>query len=382
MAKIPRILIVDDSEIDAVLLEKALRKDGLAVETKRVDTAAAMREALIYDQWALVISDCRMPQFSADEALKIWKEHAGDKPFIVVSGAIGEEEAVSLLKAGAQDFIMKDNLARLVPAVERELREAEERRIHRLGEESLRKSEEQRLRLHAELDCAAQVQKQFLPKNLPTTAGFEFAARCLPATEVGGDFYDWYEMVPGTVTLTFGDVMGKGMAAAMLMATVRAALRAGSQSDPPAAAIHRAEIALRQDLDMSESFVTLFHGKLDTATRSLTFVDCGHGFDFMRRANGRVEELQPRGLPVGILPAEKYVEGSITFGEGDALILYSDGLIDALPETDLNNGVLAEYLDGTENAEEMLDRLASLVPLEMVRPDDLTLLVVRCQENS
>jgi serine phosphatase RsbU (regulator of sigma subunit) len=189
-------------------------------------------------------------------------------------------------------------------------------------------------------------------------------------------------MAPGTVTLTLGDVMGKGMAAAMLMATVRAALRAVDQTNSPEVAIQLIECALIHDLANSDSFVTLFHAQLNLASRKLVYVDCGHGFVFLRRSNGRVEELLPRGLPLGVLSDEIYQEGDFTFGEGDTLIVYSDGLIDALPEQSLDNDALADVLDGSVNVEEMIERLTGLVPSENAIPDDLTVVVVHCVEEN
>lgn len=378
MGELLRVLIIDDSEADALLLQRALHKGGFEVESTRVETAEAMREAIADQRWDVAISDCHMPAFTPESALAIWQEVGQDQPLIVASGAIGEEEAVALLKAGAQDFVRKDNLSRLVTAIERELRETEERRARKQAEEALRDSEERRLRLRTELACAAQVQQQFLPDSAPADPGFEFAARCIPAHQIGGDFYDWHEMSPGTVTLTLGDAMGKGMAAAMMMATVRAALRAVDQKNSPAAALQLTHCALIHDLASSDSFITLFHGQLNMTSRKLVYVDCGHGFAFLRRAGGRVEELLPRGLPLGVLSDETYQEGDITFEQGDALVLYSDGLIDALPEQDLNNEVLAGVLNGAKSAEEMVEGLTGLVPDKGTMPDDLTVVVVRC----
>ena len=375
------VLIVDDSEADSLLLQRALRKGGFVINAARVDTAVSMREAMAAQHWDVAISDCHMPEFTPEEALIIWHEDGRDQPFLVASGAIGEEEAVALLKAGAQDFVRKDNLARLVTAIERELREAKERHARREAESALRDSEERRMRLRTELECAAKVQQQLLPQSVPTVRGFEFAARCLPAHQIGGDFFDWHEMEPGTVTLTLGDAMGKGMAAAMLMATVRAALRAVDQINKPAAALQLAQCALICDLSNSDSFVTLFHGQLDVASRKLAYVDCGHGFAFLRRADGRTEELLPRGLPLGILSDEVYQQGELTFELGDTLVLYSDGLVDALPEQNLDNHAIAAVLNGAKSAVEMVERLTRLVPSAEALPDDLTVLVAHCVEE-
>ena len=246
------------------------------------------------------------------------------------------------------------------------------------AEEALWDSEMRRLRLQTQLEFAAQVQEKLLPKEMPPLPGFEIAARCLPAYQVGGDFYDWQETEPGLVSITLGDVMGKGMAAAMLMATVRASLRAVSRAYPPAEALKQASNALRQDLSNAESFVTLFHARLDVRTRRLTYVDCGHGLVFMLRSNGAIEELLPRGLPLGVLPEENFIEGNQGFEKGDALILFSDGLIDAMQQLELNDASLARQL-WELNAEQMVDRLMQVMPQEaMPFVDDMTLVVLKC----
>jgi PAS domain S-box-containing protein len=136
-----RVLMVEDSASDTQLLLRLLRKAGYEVEFERVDTRDAMKAALERGAWDLVLADYRMPQFSAPEALALLKESGLDLPFIVVSGGIGEATAVAAMKAGAHDYLMKDNLTRLVPAVERELREAENRAGKRQTAEALRVSE-------------------------------------------------------------------------------------------------------------------------------------------------------------------------------------------------------------------------------------------------
>lgn len=136
MNKPLRALIVDDSENDALLVLRELNRSGYAVTHERVDTAADLRAAL-EKPWDLIISDFVMPQFGGLEALKIVRDKGLDLPFIVVSGKIGEDTAVAAMKSGAHDYIMKTNLKRLGPAIERELREAQVRQERRQAEEML-----------------------------------------------------------------------------------------------------------------------------------------------------------------------------------------------------------------------------------------------------
>ncbi len=136
-----RVLIVEDSENDAALLVRELRRGGYAVTFERVETHTAMSAALDQEPWDVVISDYSMPQFSATAALMLLKGREVDIPFIIVSGTIGEDTAVTALKAGAHDFIVKGNWPRLIPAIQRELSEAEGRRVRRQAEAALRESE-------------------------------------------------------------------------------------------------------------------------------------------------------------------------------------------------------------------------------------------------
>jgi PAS domain S-box-containing protein len=138
MATSIKLLLIEDSEDDMLLLLCALQEGGYAPIYHRVQTPVAMAEALGKEAWDIVISDYFMPKFGALEALNLLQSHHLDIPFIVVSGAIGEDTAVALMRAGAQDVLLKENLARLVPAVERELREAQTRKAKREAEEALR----------------------------------------------------------------------------------------------------------------------------------------------------------------------------------------------------------------------------------------------------
>jgi PAS domain S-box-containing protein len=138
-----RLLIVEDSAADAELLVREVERGGYRVEHERVQTAAALRHALAQSTWHVVISDYDLPMFSGPAALEILQATGRDIPFIMISGTIGEEVAVSALKAGAHDFLVKGRLARLIPAIERERREVEVRRTRAGAEDALRRSEAQ-----------------------------------------------------------------------------------------------------------------------------------------------------------------------------------------------------------------------------------------------
>ena len=132
-----RILLIEDSEDDARLVLREVQRAGYEVDSERVETAEAMRATLTRQAWDLIICDFSLPSFSAPKALELLKESGIDLPFIIVSGTIGEESAVNALKAGAHDFIIKGNYARLIPAIQRELKDAATRRERREREREL-----------------------------------------------------------------------------------------------------------------------------------------------------------------------------------------------------------------------------------------------------
>lgn len=144
-----RVLLVEDSEDDAALLLRELRRGGFQPTSERVDTPAAMADALSRQPWDVIVADYSMPRFDALAALQLLQQSGLDLPFLIVSGAIGEETAVAAMKAGAHDYIMKDRLARFIPSLQRELREAHGRRERKRAEEALH-------RMHEELETLVQ----------------------------------------------------------------------------------------------------------------------------------------------------------------------------------------------------------------------------------
>ena len=138
-----RVLMVEDNDDDRLLLLRTLKQGGYEPISRCVQTATALSAALAEEPWDFVLSDYRLPQFNGMEALACVQKTGLDLPFIVVSGVIGEEQAVTIMKAGAHDYVLKDKLARLVPAITRELRDAEVRSQRRQAEAQLRASEAQ-----------------------------------------------------------------------------------------------------------------------------------------------------------------------------------------------------------------------------------------------
>ena len=180
-----RVLIVEDSEDDALLLLRELRRGGYEPIHERVDTPEAMRQALEErGPWDVVLSDWRMPRFEAPEALAMFHATGSEAPFIIVSGKVGEELAVEGMKAGAHDYVMKDNLTRLCPTVERGLEEAQARRERERAEKSLKESEERYRRL-VELSPDAIIVHRGGEVLFVNTAGAEFFGVASPEELIG-----------------------------------------------------------------------------------------------------------------------------------------------------------------------------------------------------
>jgi len=208
MTKILRVLHVEDSEQDAALLMRYLKRAGYELISDRVDTVGAMKAALKTREWDVVLCDYSMPNFSAVAALAVLKETQLDLPFIIISGTVGEETAVEAMRSGAHDYLMKESLARLVPAIERETKEAQNRRAQREAEDQL-------LLQSAALEAAANAimitdengRIIWVNKAFTETTGYAFSEvigknpRLLKSGKQNRDFYKemWNTILAGKV---------------------------------------------------------------------------------------------------------------------------------------------------------------------------------------
>jgi PAS domain S-box-containing protein len=230
-----------------------------------------------------------------------------------------------------------------------------------------------------ELERAAEVQRELLPQETPAIEGYDLAGTCLPALEVAGDFYDWVSPDRGHLDLTVADVMGKGLGAALVMATVRAALRTAPYYLGPAARVQLTSSALALGLSDEGMFVTLFHARLDVASGTLHYVDAGHGHCGIVRASGELVPLPERSLPLGVLPGQVFDEGVARLEPGDTLVVYSDGLVETEERT-IGLRELAPLVEGPADAAAVVRRLAGTMPRQLC--DDVTIVVLRRQAVS
>jgi phosphoserine phosphatase RsbU/P len=210
----------------------------------------------------------------------------------------------------------------------------------------------ERERLEHDLKLAEQVQKRFLPRAVPKVVGWEFFAHYNPAYEVGGDYYDFVPLPNQRLALALGDVSGKGVAAALMMAKFSGDTRFCllSQSGPGAAAAELNRLLYAAGIE--EKFITLSLGVIDLTRRCLTLASAGHLPLLVRRADGRVEEIgeEITGFPLGILPDSSYRQLEVTLQPGDIAMMYSDGVTDP-------RNIREELYDSKENRR-LLKRLA------------------------
>ncbi len=226
------------------------------------------------------------------------------------------------------------------------------------------------------LGQAAELQGALLPTGAPPLDGYELAARCVPAADVGGDFFDWYMSAPGELTVTLGDVMGKGMSAALLMATVRSALRAGARSGSLTEPLRLASDTIALDFEHSDTFVTLLHARLSQRTGRLSYVDAGHGYTFLLAPDGEVRHLRSQGLPLAVLPGQTYHEAVTELRPGMTFVAFSDGVAQLHPALAVRLDALTEILAGARTAEEVVRRLTRGAAHRPAQ-DDVTVLALR-----
>ncbi|WP_369139221.1 PP2C family protein-serine/threonine phosphatase [Modestobacter versicolor] len=229
----------------------------------------------------------------------------------------------------------------------------------------------------AELDSAARVQQALLPRCVPEVAGYEVAGMCLPAGSVGGDFFDWYHAPGGDLVLTLADVMGKGLPASIIMATVRAVMRSTTRDAGPGQAVTEAAATLHEDLERSGRMVTLCHARLDRERGLLRYADAGHGLMLLVRADGTAHRPQAGGLPLGVLADQVWTEAAVQLEPGDTALAFSDGLLDLYDGTLDSLDQIAEVVRDCVDATHLVDRFTVLATRLGVRLDDVTVVAVR-----
>jgi serine phosphatase RsbU (regulator of sigma subunit) len=244
---------------------------------------------------------------------------------------------------------------------------------------------EERARIEQEMQTARYIQRSLLPKEVPALPGWQLAPFYQPAREVGGDFYDFLLLSDGQLGLVIGDVSGKGVPAALVMASTCTMLRAAAQGNPaPGKVLARVNDLLHSTIPAS-MFVTCFYGILDPHSGCMRYANAGHDWPF-RRSDGGVAELKATGMPLGMLPGTRYDEHEETVEPGDSVLFYSDGLVEAHNAAHAMFGLLhlkellGNHPGGTALVEYLRNELASFTGSNWEQEDDVTL-VALCRSS-
>jgi serine phosphatase RsbU (regulator of sigma subunit)/predicted ester cyclase len=261
-----------------------------------------------------------------------------------------------------EEWSLNDALDVMLSALEQQMRERE--------------------RVEQELLVARRIQQASLPKDVPTLEDWQITPFYKPAREVGGDFYDFHLLSEGKLGLAVGDATGKGVPAALVMSTTCGMLRAVAQSsESPGEVLLRVNEALSARIPAS-MFVTCFYGVLDPNSGIFAYANAGHDVPYVRRG-GDCEELRARGMPLGLMPGMSYEEKEIVLDYGEAVLFYSDGLVEAHdPSGEMFGfprlrGLVAEHGEQRLLGDFLLEELYSFVGEGWAQEDDVTLLTLK-----
>jgi predicted ester cyclase len=255
--------------------------------------------------------------------------------------------------------------------------------ISDVWQQRLQRERIERERVEQELQVARRIQQALLPKEVPALEGWQITPFYQPAREVGGDFYDFLDLADGRLGVVVGDATGKGVPAALMMASTRSTLRAVAQAcESPGDALSRVNDPLATDIP-SNMFVTCFYTILDPKSATLSYANAGHDLPYLRRSDGDVEDLRARGMPLGLMPGMGYEENEIELGADEGVLFYSDGLVEAHdPQGEMFGFPRLRALVAKHNEEEplgdyLLEELYSFVGEGWEQEDDITLLTLR-----
>ncbi len=322
-----KILVVDDIPDNCELLCRQLSR--LGHQTATAANGLEALERLAKDHFDCILLDIMMPVMGGIETLSRLKADPVLRhiPAIVVSAIDDIDNVVACIELGAEDYLFKPVNKVLLNA-----------RVSASLEKKRLRDEEQEYLQHVrnELELGRQIQADFLPESLPQLPGWEVAVSFLPAFEVAGDFYDAFVLGGDKLCFVIADVCGKGVGAALFMSLVRSLMRAfAEQAKADAADILNAVtltngyLTRHHRLKKNYLFTTLLFGVLDAATGALRYVAAGHYPPFVLKKNGSVASLELCGPALGILTDPGYVVRDALIEQGDMLLAYTDGIIEA-----------------------------------------------------
>jgi sigma-B regulation protein RsbU (phosphoserine phosphatase) len=326
-----RILVADDQSDVLEALRMLLRQHGYEVTT--ANSPAAILRVLVTGAFDAVLMDLNYTRdtTSGAEGLTLLAQvHAVDEnlPVVVMTAWGTVELAVEAMHKGIGDFVLKpwDN-AKLLDILRTQVARGRARR-------NAQKLESQSDILQSEILEARKIQEGLLPREIPRLPGFEICGMWQPASLVGGDYYDIFELGESAVALCIGDVVGKGMPAALLMSNLQAAVRGVAtgtlQPRELAAKVNR---GIRGNL-APEKFISLFYAVLDARARELTYTNAGHNAPFLARRDGSLLRLDQGGPVIGVFNDGVYAQAKASLESGDRLVLFTDGVTEAANRDD------------------------------------------------
>jgi sigma-B regulation protein RsbU (phosphoserine phosphatase) len=372
-----KILVCDDQAdvLEAIrLLLKGAGHEATTVDSPRAALAAADRNA-----FDLVLMDMNYSRdtTSGDEGLALLDQllaRGGAPPVIVMTAWSSVDLAVEAMRRGAVDFIQKpwDN-TRLLATIDKHAHRSKTLQTAR-----------------SELEIARHVQQRLLPQHHQTLKTVTYGGRCLPAREVGGDYFDFLDLGPGRLGILLADVSGKGVAGALLTANLQASFR--TQLDlgvrHPKALVTSVN-KLFYESTPAEYFATAFFAEYRDQGRELRYINCGHPPAILLRAGGQAERLEPTALPLGIFGALKCAEKTVVLNPDDLVVVFSDGVLEASGdgEEEFGEGRLLETLRSAPaggSVEKLLDHVVDAVSRFSpgAQSDDVTLVALRVTSSS
>jgi sigma-B regulation protein RsbU (phosphoserine phosphatase) len=311
-------VLVSDDQPDVLEAIRLLLK-GAGHQTETADSPSAALDAAQKGLFDVVLMDMNYSRdtTSGDEGLALLdqlQERDGSVPVIVMTAWSSIDLAVEAMRRGAVDFIQKpwDN-TRLLATIEKQA-----------DRSRLRKS------ARSDLEIARHVQQRLLPQHSQSLKTIAYGGRCLPAREIGGDYYDFLELGPGRLGVLLADVSGKGVAGALLTANLQASFRSQLELGVrhPKALISSVN-KLFHESTPAEYFATMFFAEYRDQGRELRYINCGHPAAILARADGSIERLEATALPIGIFGSFKCEEKTVVMAAGDVVLICSDGVLEA-----------------------------------------------------
>ena len=316
----PRILIADDQPHVLDALQLLLKNEGFVPET--ASSPAAVVEAVQKRNFDVLLLDLNYARdtTSGDEGLELLsrvRELDGSLPVVLMTAWASIELAVEAMQSGGRDFVQKpwDN-EKLLSSLRRHIEEG--RRLRKGLREKKREIEE-----------AHEIQRRWLPAELPNLADCDVQAFWKPAKEIGGDYVDAIRLNGSAAAFCIADVAGKGLPAALLMSNMQASVRGLAHRTSTADEMCRQLNRVALESTRADRFTTLFYAILDSSRRSLRYCNAGHVPPILLRRDGTVARLSEGGMVLGIFSDAEYDESEIALAPGDRLILITDGISEA-----------------------------------------------------